>query len=161
MQKLTLSNNQTFDSYRTIALKKEVAANLKTLDILNNSKADHADEIVYKRGEDTYMAVGRGDLRGVKAGDSVTVGADKLEVLYVNNKLNTKAEVGKNMLLSAALPGSLVAACAAGLGAVIVGGPVAIAVGAVGGLVLGTLGIYAQMAKGLSGAPSSVWNKVK
>jgi hypothetical protein len=160
MQKLTLSNNKSLDAYRTVALNKAVANNLSQLDKLN--KKDSADQLVYKQGEDTYIAVGRGDLRGVKVGDTVNVGADKLEVLYVSNKPNTKAEVGnKELFLSAALPGSLVGACAAGLGAVIVGGPAAIAIGAVGGLVLGTLGIFAQMKHSMKGEPQSVWNKLK
>jgi putative exporter of polyketide antibiotics len=160
MQKLTLSNNKSLDAYRTVALNKAVANNLSQLDKLN--KKDSADQLVYKQGEDTYIAVGRGDLRGVKAGDTVNVGADKLEVLYVSNKRNTEAEIGnKELLKSAALPGSLVGACAAGLGAVIVGGPAAIAIGAIGGLVLGTLGIFAQMKLSMSGEPQSIWNKLK
>jgi hypothetical protein len=159
VQKLTLANNKSLDAYRTVALKKSVADNLAQLDKLNQK--DSADQLVYKRGEDTYIAVGRGDLRGVKAGDTVHVGADKLEVLYVSNKRNTQAEVGnKELLLTAALPGSLVGACAAGLGAVMVGGPAAIAIGAVGGLVLGTLGIFAQMKRSLSGQPHSIWNRL-
>ncbi|MFN3430391.1 MAG: hypothetical protein ACK46X_10595 [Candidatus Sericytochromatia bacterium] len=129
MQKLNLANNKSLDVYRTVQVKPAIAQNLSLLDKVN--KRDGADQIAYKRGEDTYVAVGRGDLRGVKAGDQVTVDGDKLEVLYVSNKPNTEAEIGGKgkLLASAMLPGSLIGACAAGLGAVIVGGPVAIAAG--------------------------------
>jgi hypothetical protein len=160
MQKLTVAN-KSLDVYRTVQVNPAIAQNLSQLDKLN--KRDRADQVAYKLGEDTYMAVGRGDLRGVKAGDKVTVDGAQREVVYVSNKVNTEAEVGGKgkLLASALLPGSLIGACAAGLGAVIVGGPVAIAAGAIGGLVIGTAAVFAQMNAGLKGEPQSVWNKLK
>ena len=159
MNKLTFSNNQTLDTYRTAVVNKSFANNLPALDQLN--KDDAADEVAYKRGEDTYIAIGRGDLRGVKVGDKVNVDGQNVDVLYVSNKLNTKAELGNKDKKMALVAGSLIGACAAGLGAVIVGGPVAIAAGAIGGLVLGSAAVYAQIEAGLKGEPHTIWSKLK
>lgn len=157
MQKMTLANNKNLDVYRTIPMNKDLAKSAKTLDTIN--KGDGADEIVYKQGQDVYMAVGRGDLRGVKAGDKVTVDGAEREVLYVSNKSNTKAEMGVKGALMAVVPGALIGACAAGIAAVTVGGAAAIAAGAIGGLLLGSLGVLAQAMHGFKGAPNSAWLK--
>ena len=159
MQKLTLANNKSLDVYRTLPLRQDLAKSPDLLDKIN--KRDGADQLVYQRGQDTYIAGGRGDLRGVKAGDEVTVNGEKLSVLYVSNKSNTKAEAGKTAPLKALIPGALIGACAAGLAAVIVGGPVAIAVGAIGGLVLGSAGVYAQAMANFKGEPKSIWTSAK
>jgi hypothetical protein len=162
MDKIQLANGNSLDVYRRLTLKQEAGKTLREqLDPICNSDYDNADEIVYQQGQDTYIAVGRGDLRGLKAGDEVEVAGEKRKVLYVNNKLNTNAEAGKRALLTAMIPGGVIGACGAALGALTVGGPLAIGIGAVSLFALGTLCIWAQMASGLSGRPDTVWNDVR
>jgi hypothetical protein len=87
MSQLSINNRQLSPA-RVTALKPG-----QELSAVAAVKGNGADDVIFKVGNDTYLASGRGlALRGVKAGDPIKLDGQVGQVVTVDRQLNTFME---------------------------------------------------------------------
>lgn len=81
-------NNRTLTPARVTALRPG-----QELSAVGALKGNGADDVLFKVGNDTYLASGRGlALRGVKTGDTVKIDGKVGQVVMVDRQLNSFGE---------------------------------------------------------------------